>query len=413
MVEFSTLQPDELSELNTVDSRNFGYPPVTDRADIMARVVEPDRFVVAKDNGRIVAGAGSYPMELTLPGGRTLPTSAVTWVSVSATHTRRGITRTMMEWLRAQAERRGEPLLALTASEGGIYERFGYGVSTWHRIVSIDRPRNRLQPLAASTTGGRDDGPTAGVRLIDPFEHVEEILAVYDRYRRNQPGEMSRSADMFAWTFKPKDGELLVGALHPDGFAMWGIKPDWDEGYPRHSLELGDFFAVTEEARQALWKTIMSVDLVGDINARSAVAPNDPLTLLLEDPRGVRTVGLRDHLWLRVEDPIRSFSARTYRIDGSFTVGVVDDHTLSEAYDGPLKRGLFTQVFNVSADGAKPSRRRPDLAVTRASLGPLLLGSASVTTLAAGRRLKVDPSMYSALDAFFGIAPLPHCRSYF
>ncbi len=409
MVDFSTLKPEELSELNAIDSRNFGYPPVTSRSDVMARVVEPDRFVVAKDNGRIVAGAGSYPMELTVPGGATLPTSGVTWVSVSATHTRRGLTRTMMAWLRSEARRRDEPLLALTASEGGIYERFGYGVSTWHRLVSIDRRQNRLRPFTETP----EAGPENAVRLIDPFDHLDDILGIYDRYRRQQVGEMSRTSDMFTWCYKPKDGELLVGALHNDGFAMWSIKPDWDDGYPRHGLDLIDFFAVTEQATHALWRTILSVDLVGEITTRSAVSPDDSLTLLLEDPRGVRTTGLRDHVWLRVEDPVACFGARSYRTSDSFVVGVVDEPILDERFDATFKRNQFNQVLSISNDGAKPSRRRPDVAVTRACLGPLLLGSRSAAALAAGRRLSAATETFGPLDAFFGVSPIPHCRSFF
>ncbi len=313
-----------------------------------------------------------------------------------------------MEWLHNEARQRDEPLLALTASEGGIYERFGYGVSTRHRLVSIDRRANRLRPFA-----GSDHKSNGSVRLVEPFEHLDEILAIYDRYRRNQVGELSRTADMFTWCYQPKPDDLLVGALHPDGFAMWGIKPDWDDGYPRHGLDLVDFFAVTEQANHALWRTILSVDLVGEITARSAIAPDDPLPMLLEDPRGVRTTGLRDHAWIRVEDPVRCFSARTYRTSDSFTVGVVDEPILDERFDSTFKRNYFTEVVAISGDGAKLSRRRPDVAVTRAALGPLLLGAGSATTLAAGRRLRATPTHFERLDAFFGVNPLPHCRTYF
>lgn len=405
VVEFSQLEPGELDELNVVDSRNFGYAPINHQPDVMARVIEPGRFVVAKDSGAIVGGAGSYPMELTLPGGATVPTSGVTWVSVSPTHTRQGITRTMMEMLRVQSVERGEPILALSASEGGIYERFGYGVSTFHRFVSIDRSRNRLRPSALAEGGG--------VHLVDPFEHVDEIMSIYDRYRRSQVGEMSRSADMFNWVFKPKEQELRVGAIHSDGFAMWSINPDWNDSHPRHGLELIDFFAVTDNANRALWQTVLSVDLVEQITARSAVAPDDPLPLLMEDQRGVRTSGLRDHLWLRVEDPVTCFSARTYRSDDSFTVGVVDDIELDQRFDGSFKKSDFETVFSVSAGGASRSRRRPDVAVTRAALGPLLLGSVSATTLAGGHRLSAKPGLVDRLDVFFGVLPSAHCRTYF
>lgn len=408
MIEFSRLAAEDFDELNVVDNRNFGSAPIADQRELVSRVVEPDRFVVAKDQGRIVGGAGSYPMALTVPGGASLATSGVAWVSVSPTHTRQGITRTMMEMLRSQAVERNEPVLALTASEGGIYERFGYGVATFHRYISIDRTRSRLRPLAVAdrNTGTR-------VRLVDPFDHVDEIIEIYGRYQRSRVGEVTRSADMFEYVYKPSGSELRVGALHPDGFAMWTIKPGWSDSHPRHKLELLDLFAVTDTARNALWQTILSVDLVDEIRSRVAVGPDDPLQLLLDNHRGVRTTGLRDHLWLRIEDAVTCFSARSYRTSDSFVIGVCEDEVLDHRVGPTFKRADFDEVFSVSDDGANRSRRRPNVAVTRACLGPLLLGSVSVPTLAAGRRLAAAPELHQRLEAFFGHAPIAHCQTHF
>ena len=49
------------------------------------------RFRVAVDAGEIVGVAGSYELQMTVPGGHLLPTGGVTWVSVAVTHRRRGI----------------------------------------------------------------------------------------------------------------------------------------------------------------------------------------------------------------------------------------------------------------------------------------------------------------------------------
>jgi predicted acetyltransferase len=46
-------------------------------------------------------------------------------VVVAPTHRRRGLLTALIEAVHDQAVERGEPLAGLTASEGGIYRRFG------------------------------------------------------------------------------------------------------------------------------------------------------------------------------------------------------------------------------------------------------------------------------------------------
>src|SRR5438270_8072415 len=56
----------------------------------------PERSLAVFDGGRIVATAGAFPFDLTLPGDRTTPMEGVTWVGVLPTHRRRGILTAMM-----------------------------------------------------------------------------------------------------------------------------------------------------------------------------------------------------------------------------------------------------------------------------------------------------------------------------
>src|ERR687897_103043 len=90
------------------------------------RVLEPERTLVLRDRGRIVAGASVFSRRLTIPGGET-PVAAVTLVGVRATHRRRGLLTSLM---RRQLEdvRDREAVAALWASEPAIYGRFGYGM---------------------------------------------------------------------------------------------------------------------------------------------------------------------------------------------------------------------------------------------------------------------------------------------
>ena len=60
------------------------------------------------------------------------------------------------------------PVAGLTASEGGIYGRFGYGPATIEQVFTIDRRFARF----------RDDAPDpGGVRIIKAADHRDELAA--------------------------------------------------------------------------------------------------------------------------------------------------------------------------------------------------------------------------------------------
>jgi predicted acetyltransferase len=64
-----------------------------------------------------------------VPGGE-LPTGGITFVTVLPSHRRRGLMSGMMRLMIDDCHRRGEPLAALWAAEGAIYQRFGFGMAT-------------------------------------------------------------------------------------------------------------------------------------------------------------------------------------------------------------------------------------------------------------------------------------------
>src|SRR3954453_20220382 len=109
-----------------------------------AGLVDWSRMVGAFDGCRAVATFRSYAMSVCVPGGRQVVANAITNITVSPTHPRRGLLRQIMAatappplgrrgWfrqiraadLRAVAER-GEPLAILVASEWPIYGRYGF-----------------------------------------------------------------------------------------------------------------------------------------------------------------------------------------------------------------------------------------------------------------------------------------------
>lgn len=405
-VELRTPTDDDLPTMVAVDARNFAHLSTPADVEQARQRLDLDRFVIAVDRGDIVAVGGSYGLELTLPGGGTAPLSGVTWVSVLASHTRQGILRRLMAWLDDRAAAGEEPVLGLLASEGAIYERFGYGTATRNRVVEIDRRRTQLRPAWQPEPGS--------VRLVEARDHLDEMMERFERYRRTQVGEVSRFEAYIETLFLRDEKSAVFAALHDDGYALWTTTPHWHTGHPAHELHVNDFVAVTAQAHAALWHTILSIDLVGPINSHNAVAHDDPLPYLLTEPRAVRTVEANDFLWLKVADPVRCFGARTYRADDRLVLQVVESPEEVRRPDSVVGSSV-DQGPNVAvgADGAEPTEERPDLVACRAALGPLLIGGATASQLARGRRLAGDATSLERADVMFGTGLLPHCRTPF
>jgi predicted acetyltransferase len=386
-IEIRTAVPDDFEAMFDRDAEAFAGSYTPPEREAWRKVAELDRFRIACDGDDLVGIAGSHPLELTLPGGGQVAMGGLTWVSVAPTHRRQGLLRRLMDEVHADIDRRGEPVAGLLASEGGIYERFGYGYATRQRSVEIDRRRFQIAPPHTP--------PSGQLRLINPAEHIDTMAALYDRYRRNRVGEVSRSV---AWIEMRLGEEPEVrAALHVDGFVTWTVKADWNGFDAKHQLEVLDLIACTPEAHVALWNLVLTHDLVGPVGSVGAVALDDQLPLLLTNPRGLRTRRLSDFLWLCPRRCGDLLAARRYRVDDRLVIDVEGERWL---IDG-------------SPDGAAASATDadPDLTMSRAALGALLLGGVSATELSLAGRLR--GADLRRADLFFGWTPLPHCSTSF
>lgn len=383
MVEIRLATQDDWAAMHRADGRIFGATYSEEDRAALATVIAPDRFRLAVDDGTIVGIAGAFAFDMTMPGGATVPTAGVTWVSVAVTHRRRGLLGRLMDAIHADADARGEALAALTASEGGIYERFGYGIATRSRVTRLERHRGALRPELVPATND--------VRLVEPLDALAELMELWERYRLSRPGEVGRSESWWRWMIKQL-GERAVWVMHPDGFTCWTLEGQWHDGHPAHEMALGPVVALTPEAHAALWHTVLAADLVGPIVSRR-LPLDDPLPFLLRDQRALRTTDLNDGVWCHPRDVARCFRART--------AWGTDDDVVVEA-DGTRWR--------LGASGARRVRSRADLVTDRAGLGSLLLGGTAPTTLAAGRRLRArSPEALRRADALFVVHPGPHC----
>ena len=389
---------DDFLAMTIADGRAFGETWSEQDRELFKPRADLGRFRLGFDGDDLVAIAGSYGMDLTVPGGAQVHAGGVTWVSVAVTHRRRGLLRRMMAEVHDDITARGEPVAILTASEGGIYERFGYGVATKRRVVEIDRRRTQLHDRFV---------PDDPLRLVAPSEHLAALTEIYDRYRREQVGAVDRSA---AWMemLVHDYGEGAAAALHPDGYAIWKVTEEWNDGFPANQVALHEVVACTPEAHAALWNAVLGIDLAGTVRTSRAVAEDDPLPYLVTDQRQIRTTNLVDMLWLRPMDVQAALVARTYGTDDRLVIELADDGApgggTSWRIDGS------PEGAEVTSDGADA----PDLVTDRASLGAMYLGGVRPTSLAAGRRVQArSDDVLRRADHFFAATQRPHCNTGF
>jgi predicted acetyltransferase len=403
------IEPAELDVVADLSATVFGVGPVASDSyrRLVTSVAEADRTFVV-DDGPTIAGTGAhFTFDLTLPGGAALPIGAVTEVGVLPTHRRRGVLTAIMGALLDQCVERGEPLAGLTASEAGIYRRYGYGVATRCHTTLIHTPR--VAELAGTPDPGR-------FRLVAPGEAAELLPVVWEQRWRRTPGELSRKPtwwDMLA--LDPEDdrdgGSARFVVVHedagraPDGFAAYRLKEGAAPG-DYFELQVLDFAAADDRAEHLVLRYLTDVDLVRRV--RWVGAPVDlPLPWRLVDRRAVEVVREFDHLWLRPLDVARCLSARRYAAEGGGVIEVVDPRR-------PEVGGRF--ALDAGPDGADCARAsvEPDVVLGVADLGSLLLGGVGWSTLQrAGTVEERTPGVVDRLDALFRPARAPHCATDF
>ncbi|HET7721876.1 MAG TPA: GNAT family N-acetyltransferase, partial [Acidimicrobiales bacterium] len=246
---------------------------------------EADRAIAAYDGDRIVGTAAIFSFELTVPGG-VLPAAGVTAVGVQPTHRRRGILRRMMLAQLAAIHDRAEPLAVLWASEGQIYQRFGYGLATVAARIGVARDRSAFR---------RPHVPAGTIRFVDVDDARRLFPPIYDAVRPHRPGFFNRTpamwdSDVFHdpehWRHGASAAWYVVHEVagQPDGYARYRIRDKWDDMGPNSTLIVTDLMAANPAARLDLWRFLLDVDLMARIEAWN-IPPDDPLVLSAAEPR--------------------------------------------------------------------------------------------------------------------------------
>ncbi|MEV4940246.1 GNAT family N-acetyltransferase [Streptomyces zaomyceticus] len=401
-----TTEQDREVFVDTIHAAFAMHPPTPaeDGGGVFWAAYEMDRNLLATaEDGRAVGTAGAYSFELTLPGGAIVPASGVTAVGVLPSHRRRGVLTALMREQLTSFRERGECLAVLLAAEAVIYRRFGYGPATYTARLTVRRHRGALAvPRARGAAGAAASGSVEVVRRSRCVEALEEV---YDRYRRAQPGAVSRPH--LWWALRAGQPPVAEApryiALHRDAEGV-------ADGYASYAVDSGvmtvdEIITADDAVYTALVRFLIGHDLVERVVLKH-VPTDHPLRWQLEDFRGGEVTGDTDGLWVRLLDVPRALTSRGWFADGELVLDV-DDPFLGER-----DRWLLTVRDGKAACVA--TDREPDLSLDISDLGAIYLGGTEPSRLVrAGHVLAHRPEAAAVADTLFRADRPPHCLHWF
>ncbi|MGM7666254.1 GNAT family N-acetyltransferase [Microbacterium sp. A93] len=376
--------------------------------------VDPAADLVAADSGAIadrrnigvfeadspvgtwpVATVNSWVTPLTIPGGE-IGMWAISSVTVSGTHRRRGIARALLEGELRAAASAGVAIAGLTVSEATIYGRYGFASAVPVARITVDTRR-------AGWAGGT---PAGRLEYLDKNALKTNIATLHEVERTQRSGQIA------GWD-RRWDRVAGLAPGHSAPAAVRGVRYLDEQGAVRgvmayklaeipgtfHSeMTIFQMSTVTPDALRALWGFALQHDLVDKVNVDLRPI-DDPLPWLVNDRRGVE-VTVHDHGWLRILDVAAALTARTYRAPldvvllvedalgfavGSWRVSVVDGHATVTAADGDTA----------------------DVTLDVGALSALYAGGVSAVELRAAGRLDATAERAASIDDAFRAAEAP------
>jgi predicted acetyltransferase len=373
-VEAAPITPDEVPAFMETLYQAFHGELHPDDLAVIGPLVEPERTLVFRDGGRIVATAGIFSRRLTVPGGE-LPVAAVTHVGVLASHRRRGLLTGLMRRQLADVHEAGtEPVAALWASESAIYGRFGYGMATRSAEIEVAVPAARLR-----------EPPAARARLGTPVDEQPAMAEIYEAARRDYPGMLDRTEGWWARrTSDPehrRDGAGPMRAAVVDGaaYALYGVQTRFGSGGPEGKVMVREMVAATQEGNAAIWAFLLGLDLTRHV-VYDLGASDDPLQHMVTESRAVQ-MNVGEALWLRVVDLPAALAARAYAVPFEVVLDVADEVC-------PWNQGRWALAWDGSAASCEHTSRPADLELSAADVGAAYLGGPPLAVLARAGRVR-------------------------
>ena len=388
------LHTDELPEAIRRVELAFGYDSRPDDLAQDLNVLDAGRCLAVFEDGGPVATAGSFAFDMTVPGGR-LPVAGVTFVSVAPTHRRQGLLRRMMDRQLGDLHEQGTAVAALWATEGAIYQQYGYGPAAWHQTLELPRGAAFVRPVDAT-----------GLRLVEPA--AAPLATAYDEVAARTPGWFVRDDPWWGYRlYDPEHRRAGSSAFRcvvdgEDGYALYVTTPNWAGPGPAGTVGVVELVARTPGSAARLWRYLLDQDLMAVVKAPGRPL-DDPVLHLLGSPRSAQA-RLTDGLWVRLVSVPDGLAGRAYAAAVDVVLDVTDVHC-------PWNAGRWRLSGDGSGATCAPTNDAADLVLDVRDLGAAYLGS---TPLAARGRAgwveeRTSGALAAASTAFGWAGPAASC----
>jgi predicted acetyltransferase len=363
----------------------------------------------AADPASPVATVDSWSMDLTVPGGTSVPAWAISAVTVSPTHRRRGIARELLVSELRTAAALGIPIAMLTVSEATIYSRWGFGPAAMTADWSVDTRRARW-------TGPRASGR---VHFVERAQLLAEGPTVIERVRLVTPGQVGFGGIL--WERLPGlDDDTRLKDLRyvrydddhgvAQGFAIYQVT-DHETHADRATVKISYLVSATDDAYAGLWQHFLAMDLIDEVRV-ALRSPDEPVRWQIDDFRAASKQNERDHLWVRILDLPAALTGRRFHSPGHLVLDVSDDlgfahgrWLLTISSDGTAVAGPLEGDIPDDADAVALSVR---------DLGAIYLGGVSPVTLArAGLITELTPGAAAVVERCFRATTTPWLSIWF
>lgn len=359
-----------------------------------------ERVIGVREADGYVATGAAVGTSLSLPGNAETDALCLTGLTVDSTRRRQGILKAAMDALHRYGVENDAAATVLSPSEWSIYGRFGYGPAVWFDGIAVDTRTARWHDAAPQLDGE--------IRRVDGQEAGRLAKAIYESRWRADPGDVLPPHaywDRFGRESTYNRIDELLGLSSSDavvrhcaavsdaGVVAYRLKPGWSaESTPNYVLEITDLLSVDMAAEAALWRHVLSVDLVTEVRA-ARIPVDHPLRWWLKDARVIR-VKRHDGLWLRPLNVEILLQRRKWNGSDALTLRIRDsDEIASGTY--------LLDVDDGDASCVKiRNRDDPDLEMDVSALGAIALGGTSARSLAASGAIRTkDPTAPQRWDS--------------
>jgi predicted acetyltransferase len=407
MADFTVrlIQDAELRETHNLSTRAFleSVPDDKKWERIRESYRKYRRFVAVQQTAdhttEVIGTTSAFETKLSVPGGALVPTSAISWATVRADQTRRGVLRAVLGEQLKDSAQRGHVMAYLHASEATIYERFGFGIATFQQ--------NAYVSVHKGSTRNESNSVDGELRLLTPAQASKQIPTLYREIGLYRSGMIERP-DLW-WQERHErlfddDSALAAATYHgingDKGYAIY--QPSSSSPEQGDALDIDDLQVSSPQALAAIWNYLRRVDLVSEVRFYGRPV-DDLLPLMLVDYRAYQVNSQRDDAWLRILDVLTALRKRSYQ-NGKAVTFAVEDPLF------PTNSGCY----RVSAEGADRTDQPAELKLTMDTLAMIYLGTWRPSELVeAGRIEELSPSAAQRLDVLFHTPQQPWCGTFF